>query len=225
MGIERLDPDRSVDVRAVAQLHLENFPDSTEARLGLDFLTGFFYSTIVREQLLECWIGRAGDDVVAFISFTRFPRRFHLLAVRRHLLRVFGLLVRAAIDRGDVRRVLMRHVGSLLGRLRSGSGPIASRRCGEVLKLAVLPEFETWTPDDGAERVTVRLFRAMQRRFLEDGIGTVLLVVRKDNVASNLFCHSMGCRLDNRDAPPDCNFFWLDLPAAGNFGHPARASA
>ena len=79
--------------------------------------------------------------------------------------------------------------------------------------MATLPEHQSWIPPGGETRVTVRLFSAMQEYFRREGVERVLLIVKHGNTASNLFCHSMGCRLDTTASYPGYHHYWLDIPS------------
>ena len=67
---------------------------------------------------------------------------------------------------------------------------------GEVLSLGVLPEFQTMVPPGGQSRVTTRLAETVMEYFRGEGFKAFYLLVQPHNIASNLFCSSLGCEFD-----------------------------
>lgn len=211
-GIAPLDVENERDVQAVAEMHLAHFPENLEARCGMRFMTRFYYPTMIRAGLLGCTVAHRDGQLVAYISYTRFPRRlFKIMAVRQPL-RLAVHLALAGLTRFDALKAILTHAFATGLRTVAAGVPPIPEGCGQVLPLAALPEHQSWIPPGGSTRVTVRLFSAMQDYFRREGIGRVLLVVKHSNTASNLFCHSMGCQLDTTASRPDCYQYWLDIP-------------
>ena len=211
-GVAPLDVENERDVQAVAEMHRAHFPENLEARCGMRFLTSFYYPTLVRAGLLGCTVAHREGQVVAYISYTRFPRRlFKIIAVRQPL-RLAASLVCAGLTRFDaLRAIVMQALATMRNPVAAGAPPIPEGR-GEVLLLATLPDHQSWIPPGGDTRVTVRLFAAMQEYFRREGVRRVLLIVKHSNTASNLFCHSMGCELDTTASYPGYHHFWHDIP-------------
>ena len=108
-GIVPLDIENEQDVEAVADIHLAHFPEGIEARCGKRFVTRFYYSTMIRAGLLGCTVAHREGRVVAYISYTRFPRRlFKMLAVRQPI-RLALHLARAGLTRFDALKAIFLH--------------------------------------------------------------------------------------------------------------------
>jgi len=210
-GVGPLDFNNVCDVRAVARMHIVNFPSSTEARLGLRFLADIYYPYLVGEDLLACTVAHRDGQVVSFISYTRFPSRFVNLGLRARPLKFSWGIVRACLTRLDALRAIVKPIQVTATRPVPGRGRSVPAGCGEVLKLATEEEHQTWIPPGGDARVTVRVFSAMEDYFRRAGFGRVLLRVLKNNTASNLFCHSMGCRIDTTTRRRSANHYWYDI--------------
>ena len=214
-SIGPLDADDERATRAVADLHVAGFPETTEARFGLPFLTRVYYGALVRDGLLGCHVARRDGEVVAFISYTRVPRRLLTLAARRRPMLLARTLLRAALARPAAAGALETHLRAALpGASSSTGGAAIDSECGEVLLLIAKPEHQAWVPPGGRARVTVRLFAAMEAYFRRHGRERVLLLVRKNNTASNLFCHSMGCRIAPSASDSVYNHFWYEIRSA-----------
>ena len=211
-GIAPLDIENERDVEAIAEMHLAHFPEGLEARCGERFVTQFYYPTMVRAGLLGCIVAHREGQIVAYISYTRFPRRlFKILAVRQPL-RLALHLAWAGLTRFDALKAIFLHARATTQNPVAAGVPPIPEDCGEVLFMATLPEHQSWIPPGGETRVTVRLFSAMQDYFRREGVERVLLIVKHGNTASNLFCHSMGCQLDTTASYPGYHHYWLDIP-------------
>jgi len=211
-GIAPLDVENERDVQAVAEMHLAHFPEGLEARCGKRFIVRFYYPTMIRAGLLGCSVAYREGQVVAYISYTRFPRRLFKILATRQPMRLALHLAGASLTRFDALKAISMHALATLRNPVAAGVPPIPEDCGEVLLLATLPDHQSWIPSGGETRVTVRLFSAMEEYFRREGVERVLLIVKHGNTASNLFCHSMGCQLDTTASYPGYHHFWHDIP-------------
>lgn len=213
MIVTALDPARSADVQGIARVHAEQLPDSPVVLLGMRFARSFYYDALVRAGLVEASICRNEDRVVGFISWTKQPLGMMTQGIRRHPLRLAtsigtGLIARPA----SIREVLL-VVRMMRDRRGEESGGALPARAVEVLSLAVEPAAQSAVPEGGTSRVTVRLFEHMADRLRADGIMHLYFMVQPRNLASNLFCSSLGCRLEKiRQAGHDVHRYHYTIP-------------
>lgn len=192
MSIERLDPSNEADARAVAELHSRYLGDSPIVQFGPTFLHRFFYRTLVRDGLVGVSLYRHEGKVIGFISYTWEPHGFMVKGVRRHPLGVawallLGILKRpaTAVDIAKILRV-MRERGQ-----EQEAGDLA--KTGEIITLVVEKEHRAHIPADGESRLAVRLFEDAREVLEQAGLEHIHLLVRPDNLESNIFCSSIGC--------------------------------
>lgn len=213
MIVTALDPARRADVHGIARVHAEQLPDSPVVLLGPRFARSFYYDALVRDGLVEASICRDRDRVAGFISWTKQPLGMMTQGIRRHPLRLvisigLGLIARPA----SLREILLvaRMMRDRRGEADTGAVPEGAV---EVLTLAVEPAAQSRVPEGGTSRVTVRLFEHMVERLRQDGIGHLYFMVQPRNLASNLFCSSLGCRLEKvRQAGHDVHRYHYTIP-------------
>lgn len=208
-GLARLDPDNESDVAGVVELYVSQLDTVATAPIHEHFLRQFRYGRMIRDGALACTIARCEGRVVGFIAYTTRPRDYARVAIRRGLVPLSWLLISAVLTHPNPTANIKWVVRSVLGKDRIARPPLP-RTCGEALHLAAHSDYETWVPPGGTSRLTIRLFEEMVRYFGQHDLEEVFLLVRKTNVASMLFCHSMGCRLEKATQPdsPNHHFFY-----------------
>lgn len=211
-GVRPLDVDYPADVRAVASMHAAHFPEATEVRCGHRFMTRFYFPFLIRRGWMGCLVARRDGQIVAYLTYTKFPRRILKAAVRERPLYVLWNVALACLTQFDAIMAITKHARAAFQPSAASGAPTIPPDAGEVLFLAAMPEHQTWMPPGGDARVTARLFAEAQDRFRAEGVSRVLLVVRKTNTASMLFCHSMGCSIDKTASHPVYHHFWHDIP-------------
>lgn len=193
MQIERLNPDNSDDVAGVTYLHANYLDDSPVLLMGERFLEDFYYTSLVRDELVHVVICKHEGKIVGFISYTEDPFRFIARGMRKHFLRLCWITVRSVIARPS----LLADVFSVLrvSSDRSSETPKDQEHIGEVLSLVAHPDFQKKKPEGGESRMTVRLFEEAAAHYAAAGFRKVRLNVKPENRASNIFCSVMGCTL------------------------------
>lgn len=192
MSIERLDPGDEEAARQVADLHSRYLGDSPIVQFGPAFLRKFYYRSLVRDGLVGVSLYRDDGRVVGFISYTLEPLGFMLKGIRRHPIQLAWALLTGVIQRPATARDILKILRVM--RERSGDEQAgATEDTGEVISLVVDSEYRGHVPPDGEARLAVRLFEDAVGFFREHGLRDVHLLVRPDNMESNLFCASMGC--------------------------------
>lgn len=194
MGIERLNAANAADVNAVADLHFKFLGDSPIVALGDRFVRKFFYTTLVRDAAVVVDLCRADGKVVGFISYTRDPRHFISNAVRRHFFSLCWLMGVSVLLRPVLLKTILQTLRLMTARTEESQAP--DPRLGEVISLVALPEYQNHVAPGGKSRLTGRLFETMLAYFRELDYERVLLFVKPENRASNIFCSIMGCQFE-----------------------------
>ncbi len=194
MGIERLDPARTADVNAVADLHFQFLSDSPIVALGDRFVRKFFYTTLVRDAAVVVDLCRADGKIVGFISYTRDPKHFISNAVKRHFFPLCWLMGTSVLLRPALLKSIFQTLQMMTARTEGAQAPDA--KLGEVISLVALPEYQNHVAPGGKSRLTGRFFETMVAYFRDLDYERVLLFVKPENRASNIFCSIMGCQFE-----------------------------
>lgn len=186
-----LDPDDPVHVRAAADLHRRLLGHSPISRLGMLFMTRFFYSCLVRDGLVRCFLYRAGSQYVGFLSLTERPFSFMQEGRRAHVVRLAAILSLAILARPSRVRIL-------LDLLTAGRRevPDDAEGVGEFLSFGVLEEFASQR--DGARRLRISnvLFDHGIRHFHARGFRRIEWNVDGSNLKAILFYRSYGATVE-----------------------------
>jgi hypothetical protein len=199
MSVVPLDPENTLDVNGVADLHVKHLGDSPIVQLGPRFLRKFFYTTLVRDGLIGCTLCRLDGRVVGFISYTRYPLEFMARGVRRHFFALSWLMLVSVLRRPS----LIHDIYVALGFMRERQSDAQrgdAEDLGEVISIASEQDARKYVPPGGTSRLTVRLFEEMLAYFRRTGVRRIHLLVQPDNSASNLFCAAMGCEFEKVSA-------------------------
>jgi len=196
-GVSELDPGNATDVDHVARLYEQFLPTSPVVRLGPRFLREFFFTRLVRDDLLGALVCRIEGRVVAFVSWTDHPADFIGRGIKRHFLALSWIMLRSIASRP----VFVRDLVATLRMVskRSGDGGEAPAPATiEAISLVVPPEFQRHVPPGGTARLTVRLVRELATAARARGVRRVLYVVQPSNTASCIFFSGMGCDFEKR---------------------------
>ena len=192
MSIERLDSRNEADAREVADLHSRYLADSPIVQFGPAFLRGFYYRTLVRDGLVGVSLYRHDGKVRGFITYTLEPLGFMHKGIRRHPISLAWSLLSGVIRRPATARDIIKIVRVM--RERGEEHQTADMDdTGEVISLVVDEPYRGHIPEDGDKRLAVRLFEDASSYLEDHGMRRIHLLVRPENVASNIFCASMGC--------------------------------
>ena len=198
MGVEFLDPDNAADVSNVAALYEGFLATSPVVKLGPRFLREFFFSQLVKDDLLGCLVCRVEGRVIAFLSWTNHPSDFIGRGIKRHFLSLSWIMLKSIAARPAF-------VGDLLATMkmvsrRSSDGGTSGDTPGviEAISIVVPPEFQKHVPPGGKSRLTVRLVQMLADHARAHGVEKVMYVVQPTNTSSCIFFSGMGCDFDKR---------------------------
>ena len=198
MGIEFLDPNNAADVDSVSALYEEHLATSPVVKLGPRFLREFFYSQLVKDDLLGCLICRVDGKVVAFLSWTTRPSDFVSVGIKRHVVKLSWIMLRTVITRPAIVHELI--ASSRMASRRAGDTgmPADSPAVIEALSIVVPPAFQRHVPEGGKGRLTTRLVRTLADHVRAKGVAKVIYVVQPTNTSSAIFFSGMGCEMAKR---------------------------
>ena len=198
MGIEFLDPRNAADVDGVATLYEEHLGDSPVVLLGPRFLREFYFSRLVKDELMDALVCRVDGKVVAFLSWTSRPEDFIGTGIRRHFVALSWIMLKSVVARPSSLKGIVSAVRIVTK--RSGDQPSSHDNAGaiEALSLVVPPKFSKLVLPGGTSRLTVRLVQALGDHARKQGVTKVLYVVQPRNMASSIFFSGMGCEMVKR---------------------------
>lgn len=194
MPIETLDPRRSDDVGAIADIHFRLLGDSPIVGLGRRFVRDVFYGKLVEDGAVRVILCRHEGRIVGFISYTPDPQGFMGKGIRKHFAYLCWVMSLSLVTQPSLGKNVLRALGMV--RERAGEKEQPDPRLGEVISLAVLPEFGKHIPEGGTVRVAVRLFQEAIAAFKAIQYERIHLLVQPSNKASNLLCSVMGCTFE-----------------------------
>ena len=193
-----LDPDDPEHVGAAAHLHATLLGHSPVPRLGMRFMTRFFYSRLVADGLVRCYLYRVEGQYVGFLSLTERPDSFMRQGTRRHLVRLAAVLAASLAEKPSRVGILWETLAA--SRRKQHASPRDA--VGELLSFGVLPGFAARRESNGL-RIPTILFDAGIRHFRERGFRRIEWTVDRDNLPAMILYRSYGAVLDkSADAWP-----------------------
>jgi len=190
-GLVALDPDNREHVQAAARLHATLLGHSPIPRLGPLFMTRFFYSRLIKDGLVRCFLYRVNGQFVGFLSLTDRPYSFMEEGRRAHFVQLACILGLSLLARPSRLRILIDAV--TVGRRLPPADPA---RIGEFLSFGVLDEFVSYRDDVSGLRISTVLFDEGIRHFRESRFRRIEWNVDEDNVRAILFYRSYGATLE-----------------------------
>ena len=190
-GIVTLDPNNAEHVRAAAGLHERLLGHSPIPRLGSLFMKRFFYSQLVQDGLVQCFLYRASGQYVGFLSFTERPFSFMSEGRRAHVLHLAFILGLSVLARPARLRILLDTIKA--GRRDPPANPTG---IGEFLSFGVLEQFATQRDDRQGLRIPNALFDAGIGHFRERGFRRIEWNVDKDNLRAMIFYRSYSATME-----------------------------
>lgn len=207
-AIVALDPDDPAHVQAAAGLHQKLLGRSPIPQLGRLFMTRFYYSQLVKDALVHCYLYRFEEQFVGFLSLTEKPNSFMTEGTHRHFFRLSLVLFLALLVNPSRVRILWQTLR--VARRKAPAGDDGG--IGELLSFGVLEEFSMRRHGDQSLRISNLLFERGIRHFKERGFRRVRWTVDKDNLTAMIFYRAYGATLEKGVAAwPGDYRVWLDL--------------
>lgn len=214
--LQPLDRSERVSARDLTALHTALLRESPVVLLGQRFMEQFYYTTLVREGVLRGAVAYVGGAPAGFIVGTIESAGFMRRALRRHPLRLAGIIGVSVL--GDPRRFVPLLEAWRI--MRNLPEPVSSEGdVGEILSLGVLPEFRSpkFIRQTGL-KISLDLVQLMLRQLEAGGARTVRVVVDEDNLEARLFYQGQGWELGEAQPggwrKPTVEYVWRAPPSA-----------
>ena len=188
--ISYLKWDDKEQVSAVCDLHIRLLPESILSKLGHLFLSGFYYSRLVKSELVDVYLYRWDGRYVGFISCTNQPFTFMRKGLKGNLVRTAALLAVAVAAKPSRLVVLLKYLLSvkkdkLMGSLEQEYG----RQMGEYLSFGVLEEFRKCRDEAGDKTIPNVLMELVSTHFNANRIKYALLRILPSNTRAIRLYH------------------------------------
>ena len=184
-----------VDLRAVADLHMELLDFGPLAGLGPRFIREIGYRLHIDDGLLQVALCRVDGEPAGFVSYTSRSISFHRQSLGSHLFRVcWVLFLSLAADPRRLAKLLraLKVVASRRNEQRRGSDPM-----GEVVSIAVRREYlGKRYVDDKGQRISISLVDYARSRLREQGVDQMRMLVDADNKLALFMYHGLGARME-----------------------------
>lgn len=212
-GIKPLDPRNRAELEAVVRLHGLLLAQSPVARLGTPFMRRFYYRELVQDGLICVDLCYSDGVAAGFVAYTRYASDFMAQGLRRHWLRLAGVMAGSVVRRplllGEIVRVL-----ALMRNRKQQAGDVSR---GEILSLGVLPEYRSGEfARRTGRRVSLELFGSARDYFARQNIASFRMLVGADNREALLFYHALGCEFKPQaDAAKTVEVTYTQKPEPG----------
>ena len=208
-----LDPNDDREVAGVVAVHNSVLATSPLAQLGGRFMQRYYYRVPVRDRLVRCNIAVEDDDIVGFLAWTPVPGLGGAL-LRRHPISFTGAMAWALLTSPARLHVVWRLVQ--FSRLRQSLAPEteAQRPCGELLSLAVKPEFTSREFFRRTRRrISLELLNDALRELQSLGLTRFSGYVETANQPVLLLYNALGCDIKPIAGTPTA-YVEGDIPTA-----------
>lgn len=184
-----LDPRDREQLEAFADLHEATLPDSVPVRFGRRFMTDFYFSKLVEDDLIAGDLFRHEGRYIGYNLYTKYPRSFLRRGVRRHFLFLLHFMPRVFLENSRALLALP-HV------LRNRGGFPEDERTGYWLTFGVHPEFRSVRVEGKppARLLVERMFDY----FRDEGFQAVEGTVEAGNRAAIIFYRTCGFSFEDR---------------------------
>ncbi len=185
-----LDYQNEEHVDAAAELHKGLLGDSPIPQLGNEFMTKFYYTKLIKDDLIRCVLCKHRNQYVGFLAYTKHPCNFMLEGKKRYFLYLSFLIFKSLISNPLRLRTLLKVIQlSKKRRFKDNKDKI-----GEILSLGVLTPYLKL--GETGLRVSKLLFEHVATYFKQEGYVKIQAEVKKDNIPALFFYHSLGARIE-----------------------------
>ncbi len=187
-----LDPDNLEHVRAAASLHRTLLESSPVAQLGSLFMERFYYSSLVKDDLICCVLYVDGGEYIGFLSYTKHPYTFMSEGPRRHTVCLAAILALSIL----AKPTRLKQIWATIRNLRMRRSSSDARCSGEFLSFGVLPDHVARKDAKTGSRVSNLLFDHGMEVLRHAGFNTLSANIGKHEVESLLFYSSYGATFE-----------------------------
>ncbi len=194
-GIRPLGPQNRAEIEDAVRLHSDLLPQSPIVRLGLTFMRRFYYRRLVEDGLICADLYYSEGRPAGFIVYTKYPADFMTQGLRRHWVRLAGVMVRSLIRRPLLLAELLR-VFSLMLHRKGQAGAVPQ---GEILSFGVIPEYRgSAFVRRTHQHISLELFERAKEYFRRQNIPSFRMLLEADNREALLFYLAQDCRVQRQ---------------------------
>jgi len=178
-------------IREVSKLHKVLLSDSPIPKLGKDFMNGFYYSQLIKKELIHCLTFIEQNKVIGFIVITKYPGNFMLKGIQKSPFSLFIRLIEAIL-RNPKRLLLIFNMIFLALARKTSSLPSGT---SELLSIGVLKEYRNNVDSKSGLRVSHALFTGAVEYLKKEKQKIFQVLTDKTNNEAIKFYKSMNMEL------------------------------
>lgn len=156
-----LTPENREAIERIGLIHKSELSGSPVCRLGMRFMTEFYYKTLVQDDLIRTLYATHQGRIVGFVAFTTESAGFMGKGLKKHFPRLAFVLLRSLIQNPAIIAPIL----TTLALMKNGSETIGRFIDAELLSIAVLPKYRR---KDVVQSLGVSVGTALYQRFIED---------------------------------------------------------
>ena len=212
-ALREISCNDSESMNTVADLHIELLGFGPMAALGRRFIRDACYANNMMGGQLKVALYEIDGEPAGFIAYTDRSISFHRTSLKAHWFRTSITLLISLLQ--DPRRIaaLFRALG-VLGSRRAESGVLGSDPMGEVVCVAVRPQYlkNEYQLADGS-RPSVALIAYAAQRLADVGVAEMRMLVDADNKPVLFLYKALGANFEPYDqAGVPTVQVWFDVP-------------
>ena len=191
-NIVPLDYRNQKQVHAMAKLH-EELLGGPIPQLGYQFMTKFYYSKLIKTELIKCDLYKHEDKYVAFSVYTKYPFTFMEEGKRRFFLYLCYLISKSVIM--DPRRLK-----TIFQVMKMNSKRIVNKvdaNVGDLISFGVLEKYAKLKDEATEMRISNLLFERTAEYFRKNGFLRMQGTVGKVNKLAIYMWLSRGAKITN----------------------------
>lgn len=203
----------SQEMDTVADLHIELLGFGPMAGLGRRFVKDACYVNNMLDGQLKVAVYEIDGEIAGFVAYTHQSISFHRTSLRKHWARTVYTLLLSLLER-PTRVVALVRALAVLGSRRSENVTVGSDPMGEVVCIAVRPEFtkREYALHNGA-RPGDSLVSYAGQNLLALGVDEMRMLVDADNKAVLFLYHQLGATFEKyQQAGEPMVQVWFKLP-------------
>ena len=187
--IRHFDTSREPPRKDLALLHRVLLPHSPVALLGSNFMEDFYYHLLPRNNLIFGSVAYIDGEPAGFVVATGDSAGFMGKAIRRYWYLLFWIITVSLVSKPSRIHAVWEAM-QILGDVSTSDIPTGT---GELLSLAVLPEYRTGEFNRETElNIAADLRRTAMENLHSRAVKQVRTVVDADNLIGNIFYRADG---------------------------------
>ena len=175
----------------VSKLHQLLLADSPIPQLGESFMTEFYYSELIKNDLIKCLTFVKENKVREFIVITMFPESFMLMGIKKAPIKLI-INIFKAVFRKPTRLFLL---FSMLGLALKRKSSIASKSTAELLSIGILKECRNNIDSKTGLKISHALFNESVKYLQVNKREIFQVLTDKTNTAAVKYYKNMKMKL------------------------------